>query len=104
MWHVFKKARKNPWIALIPIVNFIILLEIAEKPKSWIIALFFPILNYVIYFMVYIELAKRFEKSTGFGVGMVLLPFIFLPMLAFGDAQFKGNKEIFYDDEILDRG
>ncbi|WP_338764395.1 DUF5684 domain-containing protein [Bernardetia sp. ABR2-2B] len=104
LWGVFKKADKTPWVALIPIVNFIVLLEITEKPKTWIIGLFFPIINYVLYFVVYIELAKKFDKSAWFGVGMVLLPFIFLPLIAFGDARFKGKKEIFYDDDILDRG
>ena len=104
LWKIFKKAGKTPWVALIPIVNFIVLLEITQKPKQWIIGLFFPIINYILYFIVYIELAKRFEKSSAFGVGMVLLPFIFLPMLAFGDAQFQGQKDFFYDDDVLDRG
>ena len=61
-------------------------------------------INYVVYFAIYIALAKKFTKSTAFGVGMTILPFIFLPILAFGDAQFQGQKEIFYDDEISDRG
>ncbi len=104
LWGIFKKAGKMPWIGLIPIINFIILLDITEKPKGWIIGLFFPLLNYILYFYIYIELAKKFDKNAWFGVGMVLLPFIFLPVLAFGDAQFQGQKEIFYDDDVLDRG
>ena len=66
--------------------------------------LFFPMINYVVYFSIHIGLAKKFEKSTAFGVGMTILPFIFLPILAFGDASLKGHKEFFYDDDILDRG
>ncbi|WP_291720521.1 DUF5684 domain-containing protein [Bernardetia sp.] len=104
LWKVFDKAGKTPWLALIPIINFIIVLEIIEKPKQWIIFLFFPIVNYVFHFIVYIQLAKKFQKNAGFGVGMTLLPFVFLPILAFGDAQLEGRKEIFYDDKVLDRG
>jgi hypothetical protein len=37
-----------------------------------------------------IELAKVFGKTTGFGVGLALLGFIFIPILAFGDAQYIG--------------
>lgn len=104
LWQVFKKAGKTPWFALIPFVCFITLLEITKKPKAWFIGLFFPFIIYVLYFIVYIELAKRFEKNTRFGVAMTICPFIFLPILAFGDAHYLGQKEKFYDDEILDRG
>lgn len=104
LWQVFKKAGKTPWVALIPIFSFITLLDIIEKPKFWVIGLFFPLIVYVLYFVVYIALAKKFEKNAAFGVGMTILPFIFLPMLAFGDAQYLGQKEKFYDDDVLDRG
>ena len=29
-------------------------------------------------------------KSTGFAIGLLFLSFIFIPMLAFGDAQYLG--------------
>ncbi|WP_374758343.1 DUF5684 domain-containing protein [Thermonema sp.] len=40
---------------------------------------------------MYIDLAKSFGKGTGFGIGMLLVPFVFLPMLAFGDAEYEGS-------------
>jgi hypothetical protein len=30
-----------------------------------------------------------FGKGPGFAVGMILLPFIFYPMLGFGDARYQ---------------
>ena len=104
LWGVFKKAGKTPWVGLIPILNFVILLDITEKPKYWIIGLFLPFVSYVVYFLVYVALAKKFGKNTWFGIGTVILPFIFLAILGFGDATLKGQKQEFYDDEILDRG
>ena len=38
---------------------------------------------------MYIEIAHKFGKSTGFGVGMVLLNVIFIPMLGFSDATYQ---------------
>ena len=35
-------------------------------------------------------LSKSFGKDEGFTVGMVLLGFIFIPILAFGDAKYLG--------------
>ena len=40
--------------------------------------------------MAMVALAKAFGKGTGFALGMVFLGFIFMPMLAFGDAQYEG--------------
>lgn len=38
-------------------------------------------------------LARGFGKGIGFSVGLFFLPFIFVPMLAFGKAKWKGEKE-----------
>ena len=35
------------------------------------------------------DLAKRFGKGNGFGVGLWLLGFIFVPILGFGDATYQ---------------
>ena len=88
-WKVFIKAGKNGWEAIVPIYNLIVLLEISGKPVWWIILYIIPVVNIVIMFMVNIALAEKFGKETGFGVGMTLLPFIFYPMLAFGDAKYQ---------------
>jgi hypothetical protein len=34
--------------------------------------------------------AETSEKGTGFGIGLLLLPFIFFPILGFGSAQYQG--------------
>jgi hypothetical protein len=35
--------------------------------------------------------AKNFGKGPGFGVGIALLSFIFLPVLGFSDVQYQGS-------------
>lgn len=91
MWKLFKKAGKPGWASIVPIYNMIVMIEIAELPM-WYIALFFvPFANIYAMFKIYIEIAHKFGKSTGFGVGMVFLNIIFIPMLAFGKAEYKGG-------------
>lgn len=46
----------------------------------------------VISIMDTLRLAKAFGKSTGFGVGLILLGFIFLPILAFGRADYDAER------------
>ena len=90
IWKVFTKAGKPGWAALIPIYNAIVILEIAGKPLWWIILLLIPVVNFVIAILVNIAVAEKFGKSSGFGVGLALLGFIFYPILGFGDAKYQG--------------
>jgi hypothetical protein len=39
---------------------------------------------------VYNMISKSFGKDEGFTVGIIFLPFIFWPILGFGDAKYQG--------------
>lgn len=82
-WLVFKKAGKEGWEAIIPVYNNIVLIEIVGLPMWYIALLFVPFANIYALVMIYLELAKRFNKDTGFGLGLVFLTPIFLGILAF---------------------
>jgi len=88
MWRVFEKAGKPGWACIVPIYNALVMLDIAGKSRWWILWYLIPIANIVVAFIVHIEIAHRFGKGTGFGVGLALLGFIFYPILAFGDARY----------------
>lgn len=89
-WKVFTKAGKPGWASIIPIYNLIVYLEIVGRPLWWFVLCLIPGVNFVIGIMLAIDLAKSFGKDTGFAVGLILLPPIFLLMLAFGDARYHG--------------
>ena len=91
MWKIFVKAGIEGWKAIIPVYNFICLLAIIGKPAWWIILLFIPFVNIVILIIMSIELAKSFGKGGGFAVGLILLPIIFYPILAFSSAEYVRN-------------
>lgn len=92
LWKIYKKAGKGGWECLIPIYNIIVLIQIVELPM-WYIALFLvPFANIYAIFKIYIELAHKFGKSTGFGVATVFFSIICLPMLAFGkNVEYNGT-------------
>jgi len=87
-WKIFEKAGKPGWASLIPIYHYVVGLEIVGRPIWWLILFFIPVLNFAIWVVVSIDLAKRFGKSTLFGVLMVPFWFVLLPILAFGKAEF----------------
>lgn len=90
MWKVYVKAGKPGWAVLIPFYNILVMLEIIGKPWWYLLLMFIPIVNIVIAVMVTLDTAKVFGKGSGFGVGLIFLPFIFYPILAFGDARYLG--------------
>ena len=90
MWRVFEKAGQPGWAAIIPIYNAYILLKIAGKPGWWLVLLFIPVVDIVIYILAYIALAQKFGRSDAFAIGLIFLPIVFFPILAFGDAQYQG--------------
>lgn len=103
VWMVYKKAGKPGWAAIIPIYNFYILLDIVGRPVWWLVFLLLPVVPFVgplafliVWIIVMLDLAKRFNKSTVFAVvGLVIFHIIGMYMLAFGDAKYKavGSKK-----------
>jgi hypothetical protein len=90
VWKVFTKAGQPGWASIVPIYNVIVMLQIAGKPVWWIILLMIPFVNFVIGILVIIALAKSFGKGAGFGLGLMLLGFVFFPILGFGSARYLG--------------
>ena len=89
-WRIFEKANQPGWAAIVPIYNLVVTLQIVGRPMWWIILFIIPVVNFIMAAVISIDLAKSFGKSTGFGLGLWLLGFIFGPILAFGDAQYQG--------------
>lgn len=89
MWKIFVKAGKPGWAAIIPIYNVIVLLEIAGRPLWWFVLLIIPGVNLIVYFIMLMDIARKFGKGIGYVLGMIFLPPIFYPMLAWGDATYN---------------
>ena len=90
LWKLYTKAGQPGWAALVPIYQLIVLLNIVGRPIWWIALLCIPFANFIVGIIVLIDLARSFGKDISFAVGMILLPIVFIPLLAFGDARYLG--------------
>jgi ABC-type sulfate transport system permease subunit len=90
LWVIFTKAGQPGWAAIVPIYNAVVLLQIVGRPIWWVVLLLIPFVNFIVGILVSIDLAKSFGKGAGFGIGLVVLGFVFAPILAFGDARYQG--------------
>ncbi len=79
-------------MAIIPIANMVLFLQIANKPMWWIILLFIPIVNIVIGILVWMAIAERLGRPGWWGIVILLVPVVNLVlflMLAFGKVPTK---------------
>jgi hypothetical protein len=70
-----KTSTENPWLAWIPIANIILLLNIAKKPIWWILLCFVPLVNIIIFIMVWMAVAEARGKPSWVGV-LMIVPFV----------------------------
>ena len=98
---LFSKCDNKPWKAIIPVYNSILLYQIAGvSPWFILIYLIYPLsfnIAFIVQFLfstyLYTMLAKKFNKGVGFTIGLILLPTIFLFILAFRKSKYtKENK------------
>ena len=87
-WKIFTKAGQEGWKSIIPFYNLYVQLQITRQPAIWMLYMLIPFVN--IYFAIkHIHgLSRAFGKDVGFTIGLFLVPFIFYPILAFGDAKY----------------
>ena len=60
-----KTNTENPWLAWIPIANFVLLLNIARKPIWWIVLLLIPLVNIIIIVMIWMAVPRRAASPAG---------------------------------------
>ena len=104
-YKIMQKMGHDGYKGLIPMVNVYLMMEKIGVSAKWLVLLTFgsiicaiPLIGFVVWAVVIVyfsilfsmSLAKAFGKSTGFGVGLLLLNPIFMCILGFGNSEFVG--------------
>ena len=89
-WKIFTKAGRSGWASLIPIYNLYVLAKIVGKRGTYLLWFLVPIANLIAAVKLVHYQSKSFGKDLGFTLGLLFLPFIFYPILAFGDSKYAG--------------
>lgn len=63
-WKLYIKAGRKAWEAFVPVYNAVILMKIINRPWWWTILLFVPIVNLIMFPVVWVETARSFGKNT----------------------------------------
>ncbi|MCX6525506.1 MAG: DUF5684 domain-containing protein [Actinobacteria bacterium] len=90
MWKIFAKMTQPGWYGIIPIFNYCVIAKQSGKDWWWGLLPLVPCIGIIFLIILWNELSKLFGKGVGYTIGIIFLPFIFLPMLAFGSAEYQG--------------
>ena len=63
-WKLYIKAGRQAWEAFIPIYNAVILMKIINRSPWLTILLFLPIINLIMFPVIWVETARSFGKNT----------------------------------------
>ncbi|GEM_PF-3276716 len=89
LFFLFKKYNRKGVLAIIPIKNNLVLLNITHKPIWWVFPLYIPLLRFIPKYFINKEIAKSFNCSSTFAMAMTFLPWFF-----YGKLIFDKEKEV----------
>jgi signal peptidase I len=95
-WKLYVKAGRKAWEAAIPIYNGIVLMKMINRPKWWIALLFIPVVNLLMFPVIWIETIRTFgfyKKIDSFLVIVTLGLYVFYINYA-TDAAYNSNRSI----------
>ena len=74
-WKLYKAAGFQAWQAAVPIYNAFILMKIIKRPAWWVILLFIPTINLILFGVIWVETLRSFGKNSVKDTALVLLTF-----------------------------
>ena len=63
-WKLYEAAGRKRWEAAIPVYNAIVLMKIIGRPTWWTLLLFIPIINLIMFPVIWVETLRSFGKRS----------------------------------------
>jgi len=63
-WKLYEAAGRKRWQAAIPVYNAIVLMKIISRPTWWTLLLFIPIINLIMFPVIWVETLRSFGKRS----------------------------------------
>ena len=72
-WKLYIKAGRKAWEAFVPVYNAVVLMGIINRPKWWVVLLFVPIINLIMFPVIWVETCRSFGKNTYTDTALAIL-------------------------------
>ena len=63
-WKLYEAAGRKRWEAAVPVYNAIVLMKIIGRPTWWTLLLFIPIINLILFPVIWVETLRSFGKKS----------------------------------------
>ena len=63
-WKLYQRAGRKAWEAAIPVYNAVVLMQIINRPKWWVVLFFIPIVNLIIIPVTWVETIRSFGRNS----------------------------------------
>ncbi|MDA0177105.1 signal peptidase I [Mesoflavibacter profundi] len=96
-WKLYVKAGRKAWEAFVPVYNAVVLMKIINRPWWWTILLFLPIVNLIIFPVVWVETARSFGKNSSQDTFLAIILLGFYNFyLSYGakDLKYRENRSL----------
>ena len=74
-WKLYVAAGYKAWQAAVPVYNAILLIKIINRPVWWVILLFIPTINLILFGVLWVETLRSFGRNKTQDTLLVLLTF-----------------------------
>ncbi|HBK70728.1 MAG TPA: signal peptidase I, partial [Flavobacteriaceae bacterium] len=72
-WKLYVKAGRQAWEAAIPVYNAVVLMQIINRPKWWVILLFIPVINLFMFPVIWVETIRSFGRNSRLDTILVII-------------------------------
>lgn len=72
-WKLYQIAGRKPWEASVPVYNAIVLMKIINRPKWWVFLLFVPIVNLIMFPVIWVETIRAYGRNNATDTFLVLI-------------------------------
>ncbi len=95
-WKLYIKAGKKAWEAFVPVYNGVVFMDIINRPRWWVFLLFLPIINLILFPVIWVETARSFGKNKTIDsvLAVVTLGFYSYYINYLQDAEYKKDRDI----------
>lgn len=76
-WKMYESAGRKRWVAAVPIYNAIVLMKIIGRPTWWTVLLFIPVINLIMFPVIWVETLRSFGKRSTLDTILVIATFGF---------------------------
>ncbi|HBR54362.1 MAG TPA: signal peptidase I, partial [Flavobacteriaceae bacterium] len=74
-WKLYRNAGRKAWEAAVPVYNAGVLMKIINRPWWWTLLLFIPIVNLIMFPVIWVETLRSFGRNSSVDTALGLLTF-----------------------------